>query len=104
MPTIEDAVDQIVRLEYLKGAKAQNQAVTVVLSNGFAHANCEVQAVAFYEPGDSPDDPGFTGWKARLRVSGTAGRTPVTVTLKLAELAYVGPFTGERLSSGGTAV
>lgn len=99
-----DAIDQIVNLEYLKAAKDNDEAVTVVLSNGFAHANAEVLAVLFIEPGASSQEPEFTGWKTRLKVSGTAGRLPVTVTLKCSELAYVGPFTGDKLSSGGTAV
>lgn len=104
MPTIEESIDKIVRLEYLKAAKDNDESVTVVLSNGFAHANCEVLAVLFIEPGTSTQEPEFTGWKARLKVHGTAGRLPVTVTLKCDELAYVGPFTGDKLSSGGTAV
>ena len=99
-----DAIDQIVNLEYLKAAKDNDQSVTVVLSNGFAHANAEVLGVAFIEPGVSAQEPEFTGWKVHLRVHGTAGRQPVLVQLKCAELAYVGPFTGEKLSSGGTAV
>lgn len=104
MPTIEDAVEQIVRLEYLKAAKDNDQSVTVVLSNGFAHANAEVLGVAFIEPGVSVQEPEFTGWKTHLRVHGTAGRQSVLVQLKCAELVYVGPFTGDKLSSGGTAV
>ena len=98
-----DAIDQIVNLEYLKAAKDNDEAVTVVLSNGFAHANAEVLAVLFIEPGASSQEPEFTGWKVRLRVSGTAGHRPVTPTLKLSDIVFVGEYTGAKLSSGGTA-